>query len=290
MRIKFGGEIYTQNLVSAVSERDVVNLFYGFLSGEYNLQDEFEGNEVLPDLQKSIHSILGVEYDITANLLLTVEGYLKKNNQLIVVNRNKIFEDSPGNSDKPDYFKKDFIIEAGDAYGLDFLLKYDYKRTYIWLAYSLGKVTRNDGVFEYAPHFDRRHNANVVASQVFGKDLEWEVSARWNLGSGFPTRQTQGYYELIPFFSGLTTDYTNNNGILGILYTEIDQKTRLPYYHRLDVTVKRNFFFGKSVEMQALLSITNFYNRDNIFYFDRVTHERVNQLPFMPSIGLNLSF
>jgi hypothetical protein len=290
VRFKFGGGLYSQNLVSAVSEHDVVNLFYGFLSGTFNLQDEFEGEVVSADIQKSQHAILGVEIDLSNRLMLTVEGYLKSNPQLIVINRNKIYPDSPGYNDEFYYLRKDFIIESGDAYGVDFLLKYDYKRTYIWFVYSLGKVTRYDGRYNYYPHYDRRHNMNLVASQVFGKDLNWELSARWNLGSGFPARQNQGYYELMPFLEGLSTDVTTTNGELGILYTDIDQKTRLPYYHRLDITLKRTFYLWGDSELQTLISVTNAYNRENIFYYDRITHTRVNQLPVIPSAGLSLTF
>ncbi len=290
VRLKFGGGIYSQNLVSAVSEHDVVNLFYGFLSGTYNLQDEFNGEPVTADVQRSQHAILGTEIDLSNRLLLTVEGYIKSNPQMIVINRNKIYPDSPGYSDKFYYLRKDFIIETGQAYGVDFLLKYDYKRTYLWLVYSLGKVTRDDGRNQYFPHYDRRHNINLVASQVFGKDLNWELSARWNLGSGFPTRQNQGYYEQMPFIDGLSTDITSTNGDLGILYTDIDDKTRLPYYHRLDITLKRTFYLWTDSELQAVFSVTNAYNRENIFYYDRVTHNRVNQLPVIPSAGMSLTF
>jgi hypothetical protein len=31
-------------------------------------------------------------------------------------------------------------------------------------------------------------------------------------------------------------------------------------------------------------------NRENIFYFDRVRYERVDQLPFLPSAGLSYRF
>ena len=37
-------------------------------------------------------------------------------------------------------------------------------------------------------------------------------------------------------------------------------------------------------------SLTNVYDRENIFYFDRVRFERVNQLPLLPSIGASYSF
>ena len=44
---------YSQNLLSASSDRDVVNLFYGFLSGPNNLPNQFNGKERTHSLQKS---------------------------------------------------------------------------------------------------------------------------------------------------------------------------------------------------------------------------------------------
>ena len=288
-RLKFAGGIYSQNLIAANSDRDVVNLFYGFLSGPENLQQEFDGKKINSKLQKSNHAIFGFEFDLTNRILLNVETYIKDNVQLTNINRNKLYDDTGDNQDKPAYLRKDFIIETGQAYGIDFLLKYDYKRLYLWGVYSLGWVTRYDGVIEYPPHFDRRHNVNLVVSYTFGKDLGWEFSTRWNLGSGFPFTQTQGFYEKIPFHDGINTDYTTANGELGIVYGPLNQG-RLPYYHRLDANLKRTIATGEDSQLELTLSVTNVYNRQNIFYFDRIRYERVDQLPFMPSIGLNWTF
>jgi hypothetical protein len=288
-RMKLAAGMYSQNLIAANSDRDVVNLFYGFLSGPENLQKEFDGKAINTKLQKSNHVILGFEFDLTNRLNLNVETYLKDNIQLTNINRNKLYDDSGDNQDKPEYLRKDFIIETGKAYGIDFLLKYDYKRVYLWATYSLGWVTRYDGVIKYPPHFDRRHNVNLVGSYTFGKDLTWEFSTRWNLGSGFPFTQTQGFYEKIPFHDGINTDYTRVNGELGIVYGPLNQG-RLPYYHRLDINLKKMIPTGEDSELEISLSITNVYNRENIFYFDRIRYERVNQLPFMPSLGINWTF
>ncbi len=288
-RLKFAGGLYSQNLIAANSDRDVVNLFYGFLSGPElgDLQSEFDGKEITHALQKSIHGIIGAEIDLSNKIMINIEGYIKQNTQLTNLNRNKLYDDNANNYDKPDYLKKDFIVETGSAYGADFTLKYDYKRNYIWFVYSLGYVTRYDGFMEYAPHFDRRHNVNIVMSRVFG-DLNWEISCRWNLGSGFPFTKTQGYYESIPF-SSISTDYLSTNGEIGVVYADLNQG-RLPYYHRLDLTLKRKIYFKNESKFEAVLSVTNVYNRENIFYFDRLNHERVNQLPIMPSIGISYSF
>jgi hypothetical protein len=47
-RIKLAAGMYSQNLIAANSDRDVVNLFYGFLSGPENLQKEFNNKEIEP--------------------------------------------------------------------------------------------------------------------------------------------------------------------------------------------------------------------------------------------------
>ena len=46
----------------------------------------------------------------------------------------------------------------------------------------------------------------------------------------------------------------------------------------------------KNAELDMTASVTNTYNRENLFYFNRIKYERVNQLPIMPSFGISLSF
>ncbi len=302
-RFKFAGGFYSQNLISATSDRDVVNLFYGFLSGSDNLQDEFtdqQGNvhQVKHRLQKAWHAIAGIEYDLTKHIDINLEFYWKQFTQLTNINRNKLFDDDAEHILIPDSKKKDFIIETGDAQGIDLLIKYDYKRLYIWAVYSLGFVTRWDGINEYMPHFDRRHNTNFVIAYKWGKDRDWEVDCRWNFGSGFPFTKTAGFYENIVFTNGINTDYTStnfdpndvtSNSQLGILYGELNAG-RLPYYHRLDISMKKKWEVGENSTIEGSIGATNVYNRENIFYFDRIRYKRVNQLPILPSISCNWSF
>jgi len=177
VRLKGAFGRYSQNLISANSDRDVVNLFYGFLSSPTNFAKQL----TLPDgttqafdnsLQRANHYIAGFEYDLTEKIEINVDGYLKDFTQLTNINRNKIFEDTPENSFRPDAFKKDFIIETGEAMGVDLIVKYQAEQIYLWAVYSLGKVNRWDGFINYAPIFDRRHNANFVFSYKFLKDVK----------------------------------------------------------------------------------------------------------------------
>ncbi|MFN3939458.1 MAG: TonB-dependent receptor plug domain-containing protein, partial [Chitinophagales bacterium] len=279
-RLKFAGGLYSQNLISTKSDQDVVNLFTGFLSGPEGTLSNPEGtSNANTKLQKATHAIFGVEYDLTSYIEINVEPYIKYFNQLIEINREKLKITDP-----------DFATENGQAYGIDFLVKYDYKRLYLWVGYSLGFIERNNGEQVYPPHYDRRHNANFVGSYTFGDDLTWEASARWNFGSGFPFTQTAGFYEFVDFLDGVSTDYTTANGELGIIYDDDLNGGRLPTYHRLDLSLKKRFEFANEHKLETTLSVTNVYNRENIFYFDRIRYERVNQLPILPSIAVSYAF
>jgi hypothetical protein len=139
------------------------------------------------------------------------------------------------------------------------------------------------------PHYDRRHNVNLLATYKFGKLDLWEVNARWNYGSGFPFTQTQGFYESLTFPNGMQSDLTTENGELNIIYADYNAG-RLSSYHRLDFGITRKFNLSETSILEGNITVTNVYDRNNIFYVDRISNQRVYQLPVMPSIGLNWSF
>lgn len=278
-RLKFAGGYYTQDLISAVNEQDIVNLFVGFISAPSDVAQPNSTVDAESRLQKSIHAIGGIEFDISDKLELNIEPYFKAFPQLISLNRNKQNVSDPN-----------FITETGSARGIDFLLQYRSNNIFVWTAYSLGYVRRNDGEQEYPTHFDRRHNANFILSYKFGRNDNWESSVRWNFGTGFPFTLTQGFYNNLPFSNGIDSDIIGDNGNLGIIYSEDRNSGRLPVYHRLDASIKYIYEFSRSSQLEITGSLTNVYNRENIFYFDRVEYERVNQLPIIPSIGAVYSF
>ena len=294
-RLKLSGGRFSQNFTSASSDKDIVNLFNGLLSAPTNVQENFvnefqQVKKVLNGLQYAWHAILGSEIDLSRNLSMNIEGYYKYFSQLSNINQNKLYEDLAQFSTIDDVFKKDFIIESGQSYGVDFLLKYNKKRLFLWGVYSLSKSTRWDGFDEYFPVFDRRHNVNLVGSYLLGKDKSYEISIRWNLGSGLPFTPTAGYYQLVNFQDGVTTDYvTDNPNNVSTLLGNFNSQ-RLPYYHRLDCTAKKKLKFKNKTEMEIIASVTNVYDRNNIFYVNRVTGEEIYQFPILPSFGLNYKF
>lgn len=295
LRLKVSGGRYSQNFTSTSSDRDVVNLFNGLLSAPTNFQDTYTDENgkvrtVKNALQFAWHAVGGVEVDLGKYVTLNVEGYYKDFTQLSNINQNKQYNDEAQFDDIPDELKKDFIIESGKSYGVDFLGKFQKNRMFLWVTYSLGYSKRHDGYAFYYPVFDRRHNVNIVASYQLGKKKDIEINLRWNYGSGLPFTPTAGAYQNETFSSGVTTDYTTtNSGDVTLIMGKFNSE-RLPAYHRLDVTIKKSFIFKNESNLEINASVTNAYNRKNIFYVNRVTNEIIYQFPIMPSLGVSYKF
>ena len=271
LRLKAAAGMYSQNFVAATSDRDVVNLFYGFLSGQDNIPKKFNGKTVETKLQKANHYIIGTEFDVLDNVTLNVEGYFKDFKQLTSMNRNQLYSENNHPAGTPEIQWRDFMIENGKAYGIDLSVKYEFMRWYLWAAYSLAYVNKNyensnGELVNYRTHYDRRHNVNVIVTYTGGSRRQWEFSGRWNMGTGFPFTQVSGFYEHYQFENTGTT-VIGESGDLGIIYGELN-KGQLPVYHRLDLDVKRKFYFSEHIVLEADFSVTNVYNRENIFYID----------------------
>lgn len=279
LRFKIATGLYTQNLISSKSDRDIVNLFNGFIAGTDESLRQIDGSPANSNVQSSIHSILGIEIYPAKNWTINVEPYYMYYPQIININRKKQFNSDPN-----------FMIETGESKGVDLSVKYDAKRINIWANYSLSSTTRNDGTMVYPTFYDRRHNANILASVTLGKNYDWEFSARWNFGSGFPFTKTQAFFEEQYNPADINNPYTVSNGNIGVIYDSVINGGRLPYFHRLDFSGKKTFKLGEKAKLEINISIINMYDRNNIFYFDRIKYKRVDQLPFIPSIGISAIF
>ena len=276
LRFKAAGGRYSQNLISTQNDLDIVNFFNGYLVGpERQLLEPDGETPTNNNLQLATHGIVGVEVDATDKLTFNLEAYYKGFDRLIELNRNKLAASDP-----------DFVTLDGVAYGGDVSAEYRTGRILLAGNYSLGYVTRTDRDGEFPTSFDRRHNINAYGSIIFGNDNAWEAGFRYNFGSAFPFTQTLGFVEepdlsSRPVQPGILT----GNGTLGVLLSPDRNGGRLSDFHRLDLSLQRTFEFGESTRLEVTASVTNSYNRENIFYVDRITNERVNQLPILPSLG-----
>lgn len=279
-RLKAGGGRYAQNVLGTQNDLDVINFFNGFLAGpEETIFTLGTRTPAANRLQTAWHAVAGLEWELGDQLQVNLEGYRKDFTQLITINRNKRTGRDPN-----------FITETGAATGLELSARLEYERGYLWGNYGLSYVDRNDGEQTYPTVFDRRHNLNLLAVYQWGKSRDWSFSLRWNFGSAFPFTQTQGFFQDIPFQDLLQTDPLTGNFPIGTILSEQRNGGRLSAYHRLDLGLKRTIHFGERGQLEINAGLTNAYNRENIFYVDRLSNARVNQLPILPSLGVQFSY
>ena len=228
------------------------------------------------------HALGGIEVDIK-NVELNLEPWYKNFTQLIEFNRNQQNATDP-----------DFQVGSGIARGIDLSARYNQGRLYLWgvVSYQVIEYKSIDSKGEvqtYPPPFDRRVNINLLASYAAGKKKDWELSARMNVGSPFPFTQTQAFWEN-QSIEGIQGNVNQGNGSLGILYADAINGGRLSWYHRLDISARKRFILGAYSNLETTLSVSNVYNRNNIFYINRTDNQRVYQLPIFPSLNVTWNF
>lgn len=289
LRFKGAAGLYSQNLISTKSDIDIVNFFTGFLLSPDEEIKDVDNQKVNNNLQTAYHFVIGAELDVK-DVEINIEPWFKKFTRNIELSRSKRTFNDPN-----------FTSGFGDAYGVDVSGKYSKGRVFIWTAFSYQKVEYTTLISPdvltppvkqtYAPPFDRRFNMNLLGSYAAGKKKNWELSARLNVGSPFPFTQTQGYFEDINLsLTGVSTNINQQNGELGVKYADQINGGRLSWYHRLDLSVKRRFQLSEYSNIEGTFSVTNAYNRNNIFYINRITNDRYYQLPIFPSVNLTWNF
>jgi hypothetical protein len=212
-------------------------------------------NENIPVLN-SMHYILGGAYNKNG-WTFSLEGYYKDVSGLTRYVRNT-------------GLNIEGIYEGlGRSYGMDVMIKKDYKWLSAWVAYTLSKT---EEIFEYfkneeyrrAPQ-DQRHEVKVAA--LVNLD-PFFISSDYVFGSGFPSTQN-------------------------ILSDEDDNLT----YSRFDVSFIYKFL-DRRLKGEAGLSVLNVLNTQNIKYanFERVAANQTNSIniyseaiPFTPALYLKLS-
>ena len=282
VRLKLAGGIYSQNIISTKSDQDIVNLFTGFLLSPDQQITDSHGNIVKTNLQTAYHGVGGIEVDVK-RVEFNLEPWVKYFGQVDELNRNKLYVSDP-----------DFIAATGLADGVDLSAKYSYKRIYLWAAMGYQDVTYTSidsrgNIQTYPTPFDTRFNANVVFAYTAGKRKNWDLSTRFNIHAPFPFTQTQGFYESQPM-PNMNTNLNQQNGNLGVIYADQINGGRLSWYHRLDISAKRRLLLSKKSSLDITFAITNVYDRNNVFYVNRITNVIVYQLPLFPSLNLTWNF
>jgi hypothetical protein len=261
---------YTQLNSGITDERDVGSVFTVFLP--------VEQGDPLPE---SLHGIVSLQQRFGNGFLVNLEGYLTDHRNIPVSKWN------------PEVgVETETALADGLSYGFDVRAEFNRSPVYLAASYGWGIVEYEavsgdlgawirEPVFSYNPLHDQRHKLNAIASYRFGK---FTASARWEFGSGKPYTQIFGFDMSVQVPFELPEEV---RGTARTLYSRPFGE-RLPVYHRLDVSLKREFQMGGGLSVEAEAGAINLYNRANIFNFDVNTLQRVDQTPLLPYLSVKL--
>ncbi|MEP1304282.1 MAG: TonB-dependent receptor plug domain-containing protein [Balneola sp.] len=260
---------YSQTVSGISDERDIGTVF--------TVLKPIEEGDPTPS---SLHGIVG--YNERRNLIeFNVEGYIKKEKNVPVSKWN------PRSG-----IELETAFAKGLIYGFDINTQYKGRKLFMAISYGWSKITYSadtddlgawlgNEVFSYSPFHDQRHKLNTIISYEF---FGFDFSSSWELGSGRPFSEILGYdFNLSPLFQDPEVD----PGSSRILY-EQPFAGRLPYYHRLDVSLGRSFKIGPLLLLESEIGAINTYDRNNILNFDILTFERVDQTPLLPYLSIKL--
>lgn len=255
---------FNQNIITVNNEDDVISIFDAWIRVPSTLAPE-----------SADHYVLGVEGNFTPQLSTNIQAYYKDYRSLVTYNRDKV-----------DQLDPDYVNAKGASYGGELLVRYGIPQADLYGTYTYSVTTVTNAGFSYFPHYDRRHSINLLTVLHAVENID--ISLRWEIGSGFPFSETIGYYDRLGLTDPFSGSYAKETGSA---YTRLGSKNsaRLPAYHRLDASAVYKFAVG-GIKGTAGAHLVNIYDRNNLFYFDRSTGNKVYMLPFFPTLTLNVEY
>ena len=260
--------LYRQEIIGISDRRDATNIFTAWVGTP-------TGNTAT-----ALHALLGYRVTPTRWLEISIEGFYKQLYNL-PINEWTAF---PGFTTR--------LQEAdGRAAGFDLRLEVRRPRYYLLVNYGLSSTRYDVGPVApglpdpepFRPPHDRRHQVNLIGDVTLAG---FDLSVRWQFGSGLPYTQIRGFDGFI-LMNG-AVDVERVRGLPRVIYDEKPYRAVLPVYHRLDVSVERKFAPVPGVDLTLHAGALNVYDRANLFTLDLFTAQRSDQLPFVPVAGLKV--
>ncbi len=279
--------LYHQEVVGLYNTRDVTDAFVSWAASPQNR-----------DVPRAMHVLGGWQGQLRAGLTLGAEVYFKDLAHMAF-------------AEYDDELDTGITVEEvrGAAYGLDLKLEVARPSFYGAVNYSLARVryerqhvrevpvfvegpdgplptltTRRTVTVEgFPPPHDRRHQVVALVQVSRGP---YALSLRWHFGSGLPFTRAEGFYDALTVRQA-DAGFRTQPGRPVLVPAADLYDARLPAYHRLDVSLERRF---RTRWLTATLQagLINAYDRPNLFNYDLFADRRVNQLPLIPSLGLNV--
>ncbi len=250
----------------------------------------FSGTDFYVPLDESVDPgtawqiVGGLEWTPDPEWRLTAESY----GTLL---RNLVLLDAETTTDGPEDDAEALLIADGRGWaaGLELFAERRLGPVQGWIGYTLGWTRRTfeevNGGRSFAPKYDRRHDLNVVGL--------WERGA-WSFSSAFIFGTGQAFTPASARF-GIRNPATGNFPDDAQFLPGDKNSARLLPYHRLDVSVRRDFTLAGRTG-QWLLQVFNVYSWRNewfVQYDDEngtADPQVVKMLPIIPSLGVSLDF
>ena len=214
-------------------------------------------------------------------------------------NMNDLFELDPFIPDVSGLLYEDlFRVGEGYAYGMEVFFEKRRGNFTGFIGYTLGytwrkfpgynaEVTEGNQVARfYPPKYDRRHDMNVVGNYKFND--KWKATLSFNFATG------QSYTKVLGRYVQFDLPWDNNNR--NAFTVGKVNASRLPNYHRMDISFSRTGRFFDLGDSELQFQIINVYSRRNTWFLNYdfsenpVGVDEISMLPILPSISYTVKF
>jgi len=235
-------------------------------------------NEQNRDLNeiKAEHYVAGMEYFLSDDLRMTLEGYYKNYSDYPVsAERPYLILGNNGDFEKSDDFGLEPLVSKGKGFsrGIEFFLQKALTDNFYGLInFSLfeAKYKALDGILRESD-FNNRFLFTISGGYRFAKG--WEAAAKFRFAGARP--------------------FTPINPVNGTQFAPEYNTARLPNYSRLDVRVDRRFNFKKWT-LVTYIDVQDVWNQKNVtdFRWNKYTRkiEEDESIGILPTIGVNAIF
>ncbi|MBL7066399.1 MAG: TonB-dependent receptor [Candidatus Marinimicrobia bacterium] len=242
------------------------------------------------------HTILGIEYLSTQDILFRVETYYKDFGNLITLKQGDMFAEEEGEI-RFDPFNEFWDTDAY-AYGLEFLAKKTTGKVQGWIGYTYAVTKRKTEVQPwYFPKYDRAHTLNIVGDWQWTKRIH--LSSAVSYSTGNPYTPILGRYEKWEEdnWSNMSSWWLNKRYLVGK-----KNSARYPSYFRWDASLihRKPIRIGYREWYLQIINITNHMNTLMYFYEEKYDYKTdrskgvrrfgVPMFPFIPTLGIRFEF
>jgi len=219
----------------------------------------------------AMHYSAGVEQEISHPLELSVEGFYKDLNDLVVP-----VAAASSTQNGQSYQNNG----SGRAYGSEFLLRYKPQgqgRFFGWVSYTLSRSERRDAASDamYTFDYDQTHILTALGSYKLGRG--WQAGLRFRYISGTPYTPEIG--GVMDYDAGTYAPVSSNDR----------NSARTGAFHQLDFRVDKTWTFS-AWKLSAYLDVQNTYLHENpegvSYNYNYSKSSNLTGIPFLPIIGL----